>query len=132
LALASGLVGAAIDHVVLRARVSAAIVGDTSFHPLSSALRSPTDADRKRVSEELSSQLGLTPTQEHLIDSITMSRADEFRSLRDEIRPRVEQLVGAVRADVEQVLTPEQRVRYRKLNGEPALPPVQVGRRPLL
>lgn len=121
LALASGLVGAAIDRVLLRERVSAAVVGDTSFHPLSSALRSPTDADRRRISLALTQQLGLTPSQETLIDSIMMSRADEFRALREEIRPRVEQLVGAVRGDVERVLTPDQRDKYRRLNGEPPI-----------
>jgi len=130
LVVAAGLVGAAIDRLALHERVNAAIVGDTSYHPLSSALRAPTDADRREVSRELTSQLGLTPTQERVIDSIMMSRADQFQKLRDEIRPRVEELVGEVRADVEQVLTPEQRDRYRRLHGEPPAPAAQTGRRP--
>lgn len=130
LAVASGLVGAAIDRLVVRARVSAAIVGDTSFHPLSSALRSPTDADRKQVMDELTRQLSLTPLQVAHIDSIMTSRAGEFRNLREEIRPRVEQLVGAVHADIEQVLTPPQRDQYRRLHGEPSLPPTPPGQVP--
>ena len=42
-------------------------------------------------------------------------RAVEFSALREEIRPRVEQLVADVRSDLEQVLTPVQRERFRRL-----------------
>jgi Spy/CpxP family protein refolding chaperone len=44
-----------------------------------------------------------------------MHRAGEFSALREEIRPRVERLVSDVRSDMEQVLTPEQRERFRRL-----------------
>jgi len=42
-------------------------------------------------------------------------RAGEFSALREEIRPRVERLVADVRRDLEQVLTPDQRERFRRL-----------------
>jgi Spy/CpxP family protein refolding chaperone len=44
-----------------------------------------------------------------------MQRAGEFSALREEIRPRVERLVSDVRSDMEQVLTPPQRERFRRL-----------------
>jgi Spy/CpxP family protein refolding chaperone len=67
------------------------------------------------VRAQFSRELGLTPAQDSAFDAIMMERAGEFSALREEIRPRVERLVSDVRSDMEQVLTPEQRERFRKL-----------------
>jgi hypothetical protein len=112
-AAGSGLGGAAVDRAVVRRSVR--IVGDTGFHPLSSALRSPSAADRQQYRTELSAALSLTPDQNRIIDSILDSRAGQFEALRESIRPRVDGLVADVRGDVERVLTPLQRDRYREL-----------------
>jgi hypothetical protein len=119
-ALASGLTGAAVDRAYMRQ--SARIVGDTAFHPLSSALRTPSDADRKQIRAELSTALDLTPEQERLIDSIMTSRSGQFEELRASIRPRVESLLTNMRSDVETVLTSDQREKYRKLRNIPSTP----------
>jgi hypothetical protein len=119
-ALASALAGAAVDRAYMRR--STRIVGDTAFHPLSSALRTPSDADRRQIRAELSTALDLTPTQERLIDSIMTSRSGQFEDLRASIRPRVESLLTNMRADVETVLTPDQRDKYRKLRSAPTTP----------
>ena len=113
----SALAGAAVDRAY--AHKTARIVGDTAFHPLSSALRSPSDADRKQIGEEMTAALTLTPEQSRIIDSIMSHRSGQFEELRQSIRPRVESLLGDLRADVEKVLTPEQRDKYRKLRSEP-------------
>jgi Spy/CpxP family protein refolding chaperone len=112
--VASVVAGIAIDRLLLRP-ASDPVFADSTFHPLSSALRSPTAADRRRVRAQLSRELGLTPAQDSAFDAIMMERAGEFSALREEIRPRVERLVSDVRSDMEQVLTPEQRERFRKL-----------------
>jgi hypothetical protein len=112
-AIGSALVGASIDRVYTRN--SAKLVGDTSFHPISSALRSPSAADRKQYLGELTASLSLTPEQVKAVDSITQKRSGQFEALRQSIRPRVEAMVDSVRAEVEKVLTPEQREKYRKL-----------------
>jgi Spy/CpxP family protein refolding chaperone len=88
---------------------------DTAFHPLSSALRSPTPEERRRLRAQLSRELALSPAQDSAFESIMMQRAGEFSALREEIRPRVERLVSDVRSDMEQVLTPQQRERFRHL-----------------
>jgi hypothetical protein len=119
-ALASVLTGAAVDRAYMRR--SARIVGDTAFHPLSSALRTPSDADRRQIRAELSTALDLTPEQERVIDSIMTSRSSQFEDLRASIRPRVESLLNNMRRDVETVLTEDQREKYRKLR--PATTPV--------
>lgn len=112
-AIGSGLVGASLDRVYVRR--STKLVGDTSFHPISSALRSPSAADRKQYLDELTAALALTPEQVRVVDSITQHRAGEFEALRRSIRPRVEAMLDTVRTEVETVLTPEQREKYRKL-----------------
>ena len=125
-ALATGLTGAAVDRAYMRQ--STRIVGDTAFHPLSSALRTPSAADRKQIRAELSTALDLTPEQEHVIDSIMTSRSGQFEALRASIRPRVESLLTNMRSDVETVLTPDQRDKYRKLNKAPSTPVATVPR----
>jgi Spy/CpxP family protein refolding chaperone len=113
---ASVIAGIAIDRLLLRPTIdNSPTLVDSGFHPLSSALRSPTPSERRRIRAQLSRELSLTPAQDSAFDAIMMERAGEFSALREEIRPRVERLVTDVRSDMEQVLTPEQRERFRKL-----------------
>lgn len=114
-AFGAALAGAAVD----RAYVNKAMrfVGDTTFHPISSALRTPSDADRQQYRAELSQALSLSAEQNRVVDSILDQRAGQFEALRTDIRPRVDSLVTAVRRDIDAVLTPEQRERYRALQG---------------
>ena len=111
--------GAALDRLLWR-RHQPSILADSAFHPLSSALRSPTPEERRLVRAELSRALTLTAAQDSVVDAIMAQRAGEFSALREEIRPRVERLVSDVRHDVEQVLTPAQRERFRRLQQGPA------------
>lgn len=113
--MASLVAGVAIDRVLLKAPAPTTMLSDTGFHPLSSTLRSPTPQERRRLRAELSQQLGLSPAQDSAFDAIMQQRAGEFSALREEIRPRVERLVSDVRSDMEQVLTPSQRERFRRL-----------------
>ncbi|MDE3128160.1 MAG: hypothetical protein KGL38_09135 [Gemmatimonadota bacterium] len=114
-ALASGLAGAAVDRLVFRSHAAPMAFPDTAFHPIESILRSPTAADRRAIRAELTRQLHLTPAQADTIDSIMNRRSGEFRALREEMRPRVQQLVDDVHASIERVLTPDQRAQFRRL-----------------
>lgn len=118
-AISSAIVGAAVDRMSVRPRASAPALPDTGFHPLSSILRSPTDNERRAIRAKLATELGLSTDQAGVVDSILDAHATEFRQLREEIRPRVEHLTSAVRADVERVLTPTQRLKYHQLLGDP-------------
>ena len=114
--LLAGVVGGvAIDRLLLASRARTAVFPDTGFHPLSSALRSPTPEERRRLRAELTRELALTPSQDSAFEAIMMHRAGEFSALREEIRPRIERLVLDVRSDMEQVLTPTQREQFRRL-----------------
>jgi hypothetical protein len=119
-AIGSALGGAAVDRAYMRK--TSRIVGDTAFHPLSSALRTPSAADRQQIRDEMTAALSLTPAQAHVIDSIMTARSGQFEELRSSIRPRVEALLADLRADVEKTLTPEQRERYRKLRSATSQP----------
>jgi hypothetical protein len=111
--IGSALAGAAVDRAYVHRAMR--FVGDTTFHPISSALRTPSDADRQRYRAELTTALSLTAEQSRVVDSILDQRAGQFSQLRSSIRPRVDSLVTAVRRDIDAVLTPEQRARYRAL-----------------
>jgi Spy/CpxP family protein refolding chaperone len=115
LVIASALAGAAGDRFLLRANERTALLGDSAFHPLSSALRAPTPTERRELRTELTRELGLTPAQDSAVNAIMVQRSGEFQGLREAIRPRVDRLVSDVRQDIEQVLTPDQRVRFRAL-----------------
>jgi hypothetical protein len=116
-AIGSALGGAAIDRALI-SRTPPQVAPDTGFHPLSSALRSPSEADRQRIRGELSRSLSLTPDQNRVIDSILDHRAAQFEELRASMRPRVESLLTDVRSDIVRVLTPEQAEKYRQLRGQ--------------
>src|SRR2546423_9574500 len=106
--IASVVAGVAIDRVLLRRPSAPTMLADTGFHPLSSALRSPTPEERRRLRSELTRELGLTPAQDSAFDSIMMQRAGEFSALREEIRPRVERLVSDLRRGIGEGLSPNQ------------------------
>ena len=114
LVVASAFAGAAADRAIVRAAQTNAIY-DTTFHPLSSILRSPTAADRLQYREQLKRALNLSAGQDSAIDRIMSERAGEFTALREELRPRVDHLVSGVRADIEGVLTDRQRNQFRAL-----------------
>jgi len=121
LAIASAAVGAAVDRAFVQ-RHPTVVVTDTSFHPLSAALRDPTPAQRRTLATNLAAELGLTSAQEDSVSAIMDRRAGDYQQLRNTIRPLVEQLATQTRTDIERVLTPEQRVRYRAIQSRSALP----------
>jgi hypothetical protein len=114
LVLSSGIAGAAIDRAVVRAERRDTL-SDTTFHPLSSMLRSPTAADRLLYREQLKRALDLSASQDSAIERVMSERAGQFSALRDELRPRVDHLVTDFRADIEKVLTDRQRDEFRRL-----------------
>ena len=114
--LAGIFAGVAVDRVMLP-RPPVSVLADTGFHRLSAVLRAPTDAERAEVRAHLASELRMTPAQALIVDSILDAHSGGFSALREEIRPRVESLTAAVRADVERVLTPDQVAAYRRLLG---------------
>src|SRR3989440_12116032 len=95
--IASVVAGVAIDRVLLRRPSAPTMLADTGFHPLTSALRSPTPEERRHLRSELTRELALTPAQDSAIDSIMMQRAGESSAARAEVVPRVLREVSRLR-----------------------------------
>jgi hypothetical protein len=121
LAIASAAVGAAVDRALVQ-RHPTVVITDTAYHPLSAALRDPTPQQRRALAANLAAELDLTPAQEDSVGAIIERRAGDYQQLRNTIRPLVEQLATSTRSDIERVLTPDQRVRYRAIQQRKAQP----------
>lgn len=121
LAVASAAVGAAIDRAVVQ-RHPTVVITDTTYHPLSAALRDPTPQQRRALAANLAAELDLTPDQEDSVAAIIERRAGDYQQLRNTIRPLVEQLASHTRSDIERVLTPAQLVTYRAIQQQKAQP----------
>ena len=75
--------------------------------------REPRDnATGSWITQQMARTLGdLTPVQEARIDSILTRRLAQRRELEAPIRDRMRALIDSTRADVDSVLTPDQRKR---------------------
>jgi len=60
-------------------------------------------------------QLHLTPDQQARIDTIMQHRTAILDSIRKETMPQIRALIGATQAQIDSVLTPEQRDTFRSL-----------------
>ncbi len=67
---------------------------------------------------ELARRLDLTPAQQARLDSIFARRGPRMDSIMGEMRPRLDAEIRAAEAEVEAVLTPEQREEFRRMTAE--------------
>lgn len=77
--------------------------------------RAPNPAGRRAMRERFAHDLGLTADQQARIDTIMQHRMAAFDSIQQESRPRVRALIAATRAQIDSVLTPQQRDQYHAL-----------------
>lgn len=73
------------------------------------------DSARQAMRAKFAQQLHLTPDQAARIDTIMLRRTAALDSIRKETGPRIRALIGATRSQIDSVLTPEQRDRFRSL-----------------
>jgi Spy/CpxP family protein refolding chaperone len=108
------LVGVAIDRFLLPSPA----VPRVSYGRPNFSLKPPSDADRRVMRDQLARDLGMTPDQRRQVDSIMNRRMRDFQTLREELAPRVESLITDVRLEIERILTPAQREKFRALQQE--------------
>jgi Spy/CpxP family protein refolding chaperone len=72
----------------------------------------PTDQMRQR----LASELGLSAAQAAQVDSIVTRSMAARQALDDSVRPRMRALLDSTRAQIERVLTPDQRQKFEALH----------------
>jgi Spy/CpxP family protein refolding chaperone len=66
----------------------------------------------ERVRQRFASELGLTPAQVTQVDSIMARGMSVRRALEDSMRPRMRAQIDSTRAQIERVLTPDQRTKF--------------------
>ena len=71
-----------------------------------------------RYAEWLGDVLELTPEQRATIDSLVVAGAEEVRTLRQEMEPKLREVARQTRVSIDQVLTVEQRQQLRALRQE--------------
>jgi len=64
---------------------------------------------------EFARQLHLTPDQQARIDTIMQRRMAVLDSIRKTTMPQIRSLIGATQAQIDSVLTPEQRDKFQSL-----------------
>ncbi len=81
---------------------------------------------RHGMVQRLTRELDLSATQQHAIDSIMAANEAEFAVLEKEMRPRMRAFLERSRAQIDSVLTPDQRARFHRFGppgGAPEGPP---------
>lgn len=91
-------------------------VGFFARGPLLFGPRGPgmEDRMRARLTNRFADELNLTPDQRVQVDRILEQNGQKMRALRREvIRPRFAAIADSTRLEIERVLTPDQKVKFR-------------------
>jgi len=111
------LSGAVLDRGFKRA--SATVVPPTRHGPAgppgSARDRVGREQHRERFVQQLTRELSLNPQQVARIDAITLSREQRMNAFWQQVQPQIHALLDATRAEINQVLTPEQRAKLQDL-----------------
>jgi hypothetical protein len=82
---------------------------------------------QKHLADRISSDLALTPDQRGQLEMMLPRHLAAFDSLREEMGARLQTLLDSSSAEVETILTPEQRVKWaqnrRRFPGRIGPPP---------
>ena len=101
--------------VVLVAFVSGAAAGILADHVrMIRRGHGPHDAPRM-IHHLLSHRLDLTPEQDKKVKEILDRHHERIRALNESVRPQIRRELEAANAEIEAVLTPEQRAKYEKI-----------------
>jgi len=107
--IAGILVGIGLDRAFFRPRHG-------PFGPFVVFRGAPNaDSARIRMRAEFARQLHLTPDQQARIDTIMQRRMAVLDSIRKTTMPQIRSLIGATQAQIDSVLTPEQRDKFQSL-----------------
>ena len=119
--------------VVIIAFVAGLLVGIAGdrlyFHRMFPGRR---DFGSGRIVERFNRELHLTPGQKTEVQQIVDSHRAKIESLMTNVRPEIRKELDATNAEIEKVLTPDQRTQFQKMrmrmpgrHGMPPSPPPQ-------
>lgn len=81
-------------------------------------VRSP-EVLRREARARFARELQLTPDQSARIDTIMTHQVVRMRAIRDSVRPSLDSVIVDTRRQIEAVLTPDQRQRFRRFPFQP-------------
>lgn len=106
------IVGALLAGIVL------GIAGDRAWlwhtHQLMPHGRPPLG----RLVEHLDEQLHFTPQQKQAVTQIIQNHQARMHALSDSIRPQMRAEIDATNAEIEKLLTPEQRTKFQTMQAQ--------------
>lgn len=108
----TALVAAGILVLTFVAGLILGVVGDrllTWFHPR------PPHLSPSFLVDRLDRRLHFTPPQRKEVERIIAQRQDRIGHIWESVRPQVRQEIDQTNAEIERVLTPEQRVEFEKI-----------------
>ena len=100
------IVGALIAGVVL------GVAGDRAYMHWHRPPRAP---HFDRLVEHLDHVLNLTPQQRESVKQIVQSHGSRIEAISTSIRPQMRQEIDSMNADIDKILTPEQRTKFHDL-----------------
>lgn len=106
--------GVALDRLVLRPDV--ALSGEAPRAERGE--RHDGRGSRERYHAQLARELGLSAEQEARVDSILQRQQEKLRQLDRDLRPQYKVIFEETRAEIDAVLSPEQRERLAQLRAE--------------
>ena len=75
----------------------------------------PRDFGPGRIVERLNRELHLTPDQKSQVQKIVDSHRTRIESIMGPVRPEIRKELDATNAEIEKVLTPDQRAEFEKM-----------------
>ena len=101
------IIGALIAGVVL------GVAGDRAYLHMHRGSRTPPLA---RLVEHLDSQLHFTPQQKQAVQQIVERHHARMSAISASIRPQMRQEIDSTNAEIEKILNPEQREKFRGIS----------------
>ncbi|HEX5436958.1 MAG TPA: hypothetical protein VFW98_07360 [Gemmatimonadaceae bacterium] len=111
LLLLGALAGATFERALMRPRWNAG----PSHRGFQRATFMATAVGPRHLDDRLAGQLELTPAQRARIDSIMARNLRDIEQVRQQVRPRMREIYASTRAEMDSVLTPDQRARLHTL-----------------
>jgi Spy/CpxP family protein refolding chaperone len=112
----SKLIAAAVVIVAFLAGIVIGVAGDRFWrvrHPFGPR-RNPQMVTAL-ILRRLDRELTLTPQQEAAVKQILTAREQRITALMSTVRPQIRQQIDAANAEIEKVLTPDQRAKFQQM-----------------
>ncbi len=77
-----------------------------------------SEHSQKRMLDRFNSRLKLTPDQRQKVAAILEAKRSKMGALRAEVHPKFEEIRNSTRAEIRQLLTPEQQKKFDVMNAE--------------